>query len=127
MVSIKQVGDAGFALTLSVGVGVFSLVIAMGQGYGVATMVSIGMSFGVAYLLYQRYPTVETNLLWKFGGISLILFVAGNAVTTNSIYAPNREVSPLVVGSIWFFSLTVAYLVVAGGVLSSLEQRFVSW
>ena len=127
MVSIKQVGDAGFALTLSVGVGVFSLVIAMGQGYGVATMVSIGMSFGVAYLLYQRYPTVETNLLWKFGGISLILFVAGNAVTTNSIYASNREVSPLVVGSIWFFSLTVAYLVVAGGVLSSLEQRFVSW
>ena len=126
MVSITQVGEAGFALTLSVGVGVLSLGIALGQGYGVASVGSIGTSVGVAYFLSQRYPTVETGRLWKFGGLVLVLFVIGNAVTPNGIYAPSWTVSPLVVGSLWVFSLTLAYLVVAGGALSSLKQRLLS-
>ena len=126
MVSITQVGEAGFALTLSVGVGVLSLGIALGQGYGVASVASIGISVGVAYFLSQRYPSVETDRLWKFGGLVLVLFVIGNAITPNGIYAPSGTVSLSVVGSLWFFSLTLAYLVVAGGVFLSLKQRLIS-
>ncbi|WP_149782449.1 hypothetical protein [Natrinema hispanicum] len=127
MVSAKQVGEAGIALTLSIGTGIFSLSVILNYGYGVAFLFSLGSSFGIAYFLCERYSTIDTEVLWKFGGLVIGLFAMGNVIVSNGIYASRGAGSPLVIGIIWIISLIVSYSVIVGDIIQSLRHNLAFW
>lgn len=120
--------NVGGILTLSVGVGLHAILVALGQQAGTAPpmLVALGCSFCVAYILLQTNPAIETQILWRFSGLVFVLFILGNAISPNSFYAPMGEDSPLVIGGLWLLSLAIGYAMIFKGGYRWFKQRVIS-
>ncbi|AAG20765.1 Vng6448h (plasmid) [Halobacterium salinarum NRC-1] len=114
MVSGWQVIRVACILSVSVGVGLLAISISLGLTAGTAPPVLVGFGGSVctAYLLLRKHPNIETGPLWRFSGLVFVLFILGNAVSTEGIYAPQSEQSPLAIGGVWALSLLICYTVI---------------
>jgi hypothetical protein len=130
MVSGRRLLDFGSSLNLSVGVGLGTLVGVLPQATDAPTSVPlvIGVlgSFTTAYVVLGRYPETESGVVWRFGLLTLALFVLGNVLAADGSYAPTSERSLLTIGVIWLVSMAVAYAVVVSGGYRWLKQRIAS-
>lgn len=112
MTERKRVLGRGVALITPIGCGVLALVVSLGYSYSLAMLLSLGGSFTIAGISHRLYPTMNRGLLWRFGGLVFVIFVVGNALTPNGIFAAVGTAEPHIVGGIWIISLLTAYGVV---------------
>jgi len=116
MVSVWRVYKIGGALYLSVGIGVMAITRAViGQSIAsnpVPLVSALAGSYCVAYVLLSRVTDVDHRLLWRFSGVVFILFIIGNVLTTDGIYAPAGQESLFIVVGLWGLSLGIAYVLV---------------
>ncbi|WP_338727429.1 hypothetical protein [Haladaptatus sp. DJG-WS-42] len=129
MVSARRLFSLWNDLIPPVWIGVYSLARAVVHStnslFLETALISAGSSLLGAYLLLRRYPDIQSRRVWGFNGIVIAVFVAGNAVVSNGIYASQDDGSPLVIGTLWIISLTIAYVVVyAGGYSWAKRQLF---
>jgi predicted permease len=129
MASARRIFSLWNDLIPSVWIGVYSLARAVVQSpnslFLETALISAGSSLLLAYLLLRRYPDIQSRRVWGFNGIVIAVFVAGNVVVSNGIYASQGDGSPLVIGALWIVSLTIAYGVVyAGGYSWAKRQLF---
>lgn len=118
MVSIPRLLSIWFALHLSVGIGLMGLASAFlerpGAALGAPLVIGVVGALLVAIILIRSYPELENRVVWRFGLLTSVLFVVGNVVVSDGIYAPPGEGSVLTTGLLWFAAMGVAYGLVGG-------------
>lgn len=127
MVSARRVFSLWNDLIPPVWIGVYSLARAVAHStsslFLETALISAGSSLLLAYLLLRRYPNLQTRRVWGFNGVVIGVFIAGNAVVSNGIYAPEGAGSPSIIGTLWIVSLAVAYGVMYAGGYSWVKHQ----
>lgn len=118
MLSIPRLLSIWFALHLSVGIGLMGLAGAFlkqsDATFGIPLLIGVAGALLVAIVLVRSFPELKGSVVWRFGLLTSVLFVVGNVVTPEGIYAPPGEESVLTIGLLWFAAMALAYGLVGG-------------
>ena len=110
MAMLRRVVDLAFALSLSLGVGVVAIFQPFGAEpvfWNLPVVVGFIISILAAYALRTRRQALSSNTVWKYSGITFIIFAVLSYGFGIGI-ASDRE-SPLVVLAIWLVAAILSY------------------